>query len=93
MTFDREQAQTWMQTTEQTEGLAPALGAFITDLARSDPTEALGWVPRIQSESRRERILIAIGRNWLSADPEGAARWLEDEALPPAVVESIKRKP
>jgi hypothetical protein len=93
MTFDREQARTWMRSTEQTEGLAPALEAFITDLARSDPTEALEWVPRLQSESRRERSLIAIGRNWLIADPEGAARWLEDAELPPAIVESIERKP
>jgi len=89
MTFDREQAQTWMRSTEQTEGLAPALEAFITDLGRSDPTEALEWVPRLQSESRRERSLIAIGRRWLAADPEGAARWLEEAALPPAIVESI----
>jgi len=87
---DRQAAAAWIRTQSPRPALDPALAAFASEMAATDPTDAFEWSERIGDESLRRRTRIGVARTWLRLDPAAAHAWLATSDL---AGESDQREP
>ena len=84
-----EKAAAWLEATESSEALDPAVRAVALARGAKDPAAGLQWARRIHDPGNRERVMVKIGQVWIRTDPEAAKMWLAVSGLPRAAHKSI----
>ncbi|MBJ18752.1 MAG: hypothetical protein CL933_04935 [Deltaproteobacteria bacterium] len=89
---NRARAREWIFSQKPDGRLAPILPNQLQGLATEDPARALEIAMQAPPGEFRNRLLIAVGRGWLSFDQAAARAWLEGPEIPPKVASVLKKK-
>jgi hypothetical protein len=93
LSFNRkqpEEARAWLMSREPDELLQGIYARFLTHLAQNDPDRARSLAETAKDAAVRERMLVAVGKGWMKADPKGAETWLKGSGLSPTAREQIE---
>lgn len=93
LSFNRKQperAREWLAAHEPTRALQGIYAEYLLNVAQKDPDRALALATSATDAEIRERMLTAVGRGWMQANPEAAQAWLPESGLSPAQIEKIR---
>ena len=91
---DPEAAGEWLSQQELGPNMDRTVEEFAGEIIRADPLAAMEWGQVISNDSRRQRMLLYIGREWIQRDRDGASVWLTEnlDVIPEGVARDLARR-
>jgi len=89
--LEPKRAVSWLRDHTPNPVLDPAVKTVAMRAMAASPVDAIEWASRIGDKGRRERVLVSIGKAWMTSDPEAARRWMTASGLPQAARRAITR--
>lgn len=93
LSFTRKQpdsAREWLAAQEPNRALQGVYAKYLVHVAEEDPNRALRLAKTATDPEVREKMLVAVGKGWMTADPKAAEVWLGESGLPPDHVQQVR---
>ena len=87
---DPDGARDWLASQEPNRALQGVYANFLIHVAEQDPERALSLARSATDPEVRDKMLIAVGKGWMKADPKAAESWLSQSELPPDHAQRVR---